>query len=100
MDEEHAKGVRPIIGPQGMPLTRDSLPSPETQRWIALRKAEVVAAIQGGLLSLDEACSRYALSREELSTWHLAYSRYGLNGLRAKRVQNYRRAAATITSRG
>ena len=29
------------------------------------RKAEVVAAVRGGLLSLEEACSRYALNSDE-----------------------------------
>jgi hypothetical protein len=90
MDEERLKSAHSIIGPQGMPLTCDNLPSLRTQRWIALRKAEIVAAIQGGLLSLDEACGRCALSREELLAWHVAYNRHGLNGLRAMRVQHYR----------
>ncbi len=98
MDEKYAKGAHPIIGPQGMPLTRDNLPSPQTQRWIARRKAEIVVAIQGGLLSLDEACKRYALSREELLAWHVAYNRHGMNGLRAMRLQHHRCQAARITS--
>jgi hypothetical protein len=98
MDEDNAKRVQPVIGPQGMPLTCDSLPSPQIKRWVAGRKAEIVAAIQGGLLSLDEACNRYALSREEVVAWHVAYNRHGLNGLRAMRVQHYRCPVVTIAS--
>ena len=50
-----------VIGPLGEPLTLDSLPPPQTSRWVVRRKAEVVAAVSGGLLSVDEACERYQL---------------------------------------
>ena len=38
--------IRParVIGPLGEPLTLESLPPPETTRWVVRRKAEVVAA--------------------------------------------------------
>ena len=39
------------------PLTLADLPPASTRRWVIRRKAEVVAAVRGGLLSLDEACS-------------------------------------------
>ena len=49
--------IRParVIGPLGEPLTLDSLPPPSTTRWVVRRKAEVVSAVNGGLLSVDEA---------------------------------------------
>ncbi len=47
-----------VIGPDGSPLTIADLPAPGTKRWVIRRKAEVVAAVRGGLLSLEEACSR------------------------------------------
>jgi hypothetical protein len=47
-----------VIGPDGSPLTIADLPAPGTIRWSILRKAKVVAAVRGGLLSLDEAGSR------------------------------------------
>jgi hypothetical protein len=31
------------------------LPPPETRRWVARRKAQVVAAVRAGLLTLEEA---------------------------------------------
>jgi hypothetical protein len=43
----------------------------------------VVAAFDGGLLSLDEACRRYALSIEEFISWQRAFDRFGQRGLRA-----------------
>ncbi len=45
--------IRPaqVIGPLGEPLTLASLPPPETTRWVVRRKAEVVAAVNGGLLT-------------------------------------------------
>ena len=59
--------IRPaqVIGPLGEPLTLDSLPPATTTRWVVRRKAEVVAAVAGGLLTVDEACKRYTLSLEE-----------------------------------
>jgi hypothetical protein len=58
-----------VIGPDGKLLTLDDLPPPNTQRWVARRKAEVVAAVRAGLLSLEDACRRYHLSTEEFMAW-------------------------------
>jgi transposase-like protein len=61
------------------------------QRWVARRKAEIVEAILAGELSLAEACDQYAITTDELVCWRVAYSRHGINGLRAMRAQAYRR---------
>jgi len=79
-----------VIGPTGEPLTIDDLPPPDTKRWVIRRKAEVVAAVRGGLITLEEACRRYALSVEEFLSWQRAIDRNGLPGLRVTRVQEYR----------
>jgi hypothetical protein len=55
----NSRGEKYVIGPTGAPLTVNDLPPENTQRWVIRRKAEVVAAVRGGLLSLDEACERY-----------------------------------------
>ncbi|MCW5750599.1 MAG: DUF1153 domain-containing protein, partial [Alphaproteobacteria bacterium] len=49
-----------------------------------------VAAVQGGLLSLEDACRRYNLSVEEFLSWQRAISDHGLAGLRTTRLQEYR----------
>ena len=72
------------------PAPAVELPSPNTKRWVIRRKAEVVAAVRGGLLSLDEACRRYTLTVEEFLAWQRAIDRFGMPGLRATRVQQYR----------
>ena len=87
MAQMHAEGV---IGPDGRTLTLADLPKPDTTRWVTRRKAEVVAAVQGGLISLDEACERYRLSVEEYLSWQHAIARHGLDGLRATHVQDHR----------
>ena len=79
-----------VIGPAGQPLTLDDLPPPGTKRWVSRRKAEVVAAVRSGLLSLDEACRRYNLSVEEFLHWQRLVESHGLAGLRATRLQDYR----------
>jgi len=79
-----------VIGPLGEPLTLDSLPPPGTSRWVVRRKAEVVSAVNGGLLTVDEACARYGLSLEEFAGWQRAVDRSGMPGLRVTRIQHYR----------
>ncbi len=79
-----------VIGPEGQRITRDTLPPPNTKRWVIRRKAEVVAAVRGGLLSLEEACQRYALTLEEFQSWQRAIEQHGLPGLRTTRLQDYR----------
>jgi len=79
-----------VIGPLGEPLTVDSLPPPQTTRWVVRHKAEVVAAVNGGLLSVDEVCERYNLTVEEFAGWQRAIDRSGMAGLRVTRIQHYR----------
>ena len=71
MGNRQAKPVR-VIGPCGEELTLDTLPPADTPRWTIRRKADVVAAVTGGLLSVDEACVRYGLIIEELTNWQRA----------------------------
>ena len=91
-DSSETRAPRPaqVIGPLGEPLTLDSLPPPSTTRWVVRRKAEVVAAVNGGLLSVDEACQRYTLSLEEFASWQRAVDRSGMPGLRVTRIQHYK----------
>ncbi len=80
-----------VIGPDGSPLTITDLPPPGTTRWVVRRKAEVIAAVRGGLLSLEEACSRYMLTVDEFLTWQSSIEQHGLAGLRTTRIQQYRK---------
>src|SRR6185369_12974978 len=59
-EQQYRARVRYVIGPDGSPLTVADLPPKDTKRWVIRRKAEVVAAVRGGLLSLEEACERNA----------------------------------------
>ena len=79
-----------VIGPLGEPLTIADLPSPNTKRWVIRRKAEVVAAVNGGLLTIDEVLERYNLTVEEFASWQRAVDRSGMQGLRVTRIQHYR----------
>ena len=77
------------IGPDGLPLRRSDLPRPGA-RWGARRKAEVLAALRDGLMTLEEAMAAYQLSHDELESWRLAMASDGLAGLRAARLKPYR----------
>ncbi|NIJ37528.1 hypothetical protein FHR22_002212 [Sphingopyxis panaciterrae] len=85
------KADRPtsVMGPFG-PLSLTDLPSSGTTYWVSRRKAEVLAAIDGGMLAIEEACTRYRLSLEEIATWRRSIDRAGIPGLRVTRLQQYR----------
>lgn len=84
--------IRPaqVIGPLGERLGLQDLPDPNTARWVPRRKAEVVAAVEGGMLTIDEVLTRYQLTLEEYTSWARAVERAGLRALRVTRTQYYR----------
>ena len=86
----NSRGEPYVIGPTGAALTIADLPPPNTGRWVIRRKAEVVAAVRGGLLTLDEALERYCLTAEEFLAWQQSIDRHGMAGLRTTRLQQYR----------
>ena len=71
-----------VVGPQGERLSLDDLPPPDTRRWVIRRKAEVVSAVRGGLLTREDALARWSLSEEEFDSWGASFERHGLAGLR------------------
>jgi hypothetical protein len=84
-----------VVGPTGTPLTLHDLPPANTDRWVIRRKAEVVAAVRGGLISLDDALARYRLTAEEFLAWQKAIDKWGMQGLRTTRIQHYGRGSKT-----
>ena len=83
-------GPRAVTLDDGTILSRADLPDPSTRRWVVSRKMAVVRAIEHGLISKDEAISRYSLSLEELDAWQSAVERHGENALKATALQQYR----------
>ncbi len=82
--------IKHVVGPTGEPLSINDLPPSHTRRWVIRRKAEVVAAVRGGLLSIEGACTRYSISVEEYLAWERDIERHGLKGLRTTKLQQYR----------
>ena len=83
-----------VDGPTAQPLSLSDLPPPNTNRWVIRRKAQLVAAVRGGLISLEEVCERYQLSVEEFQTWQESLDQHGVRGLRTTRLQFYRKTPA------
>lgn len=83
-------GPRAVRLPDGTFMTRADLPAADTKRWVASRKATVVKAVQYGLLSVEQAMERYALSEEELSQWLRAAMQHGEEALKTTRIQKFR----------
>ena len=90
MSKSSSEPPKRVLTPVGTPMTVDDLPPPETKRWVIRRKAEVVAAVRGGLISLEDACKRYTLTIEEFLSWQRLMESHGMRGLRATRIQDYR----------
>lgn len=74
----------------GSPLSLSDLPPTNNGRWVVRHKANLVAAVNGGLISLEDACKRYSLSIDEFLTWQQTMNRFGLRGLRTTHLQDYR----------
>ena len=84
------KGPVYVVLPDGTKLTRSDLPPADTERWVARRKAVVVAAVDFGLIEESDACSMYRLSPEELDLWREAVHTHGAAALRVTAIQKYR----------
>jgi len=78
--------AKSIIGPLGHPLTLDTIPPPQTKRWVRRRKAEVVIAVKCGLLTMREASERYNLSDDEFLGWCEACHLHGIAGLEVSQI--------------
>ena len=83
-------GPRTVTLPDGTTMSRADLPDPRTRRWVASRKAAVVRAVEGGLISEDEAIRMYDLTGEELESWQSAVEEHGEAALKATALQRYR----------
>jgi len=86
-----SSGPRTVNLPDGSVMTLADLPDPSV-RWVASRKALVVKAVSCGLLTREEAISRYSLSEEEFDSWCRAIRDHGVKALRVTALQNYRQA--------
>jgi hypothetical protein len=70
---------------------RLALPPAGTTYWVSRRKAQVVMAVERGLLSIDEVCRRYRMDPEEFALWRRRLHKAGKQSLRITRTQEYRR---------
>jgi len=85
------EGTNTVVGPTGKTMTRADLPPPGITRWVVRRKAEVVAGVRGGLITLNEACRLYELSKDEFRSWQRLLNDHGMAGLRVTNLKKYRK---------
>ncbi len=83
-------GPRSVTLAYGTVMSRGDLPSRDTRRWVASRKAAVVRGVVYGLMTQAEALERYQISEEEFMEWVRAVSEHGEAALKATSVQKYR----------
>lgn len=82
-------GPRTAVLPDGSILTLADLPKTGA-RWVARRKAIVVAAVRHGLLRRDEVIERYGLSEEEFDAWSNAVETHGPDALKITQLQKFK----------
>ena len=84
-----------ITAPDGSRLTEAKLPPRANGlRWVPNRKAAVICAVRGGLISLEDVRTRWGVTVEEYRTWEKQFDAHGRDGLRVTRIQDYRPAHA------
>ena len=83
-------GPRSVTLPDGTVMTRADLPPARTRRWVASRKAAVVAAVCHGLITRDTALETYGLSDGEFDEWETAVRLHGRDALKTTALQRYR----------
>ena len=87
MNNTELNGAGQVFGLDGTPLDLMNLPDSQTVRWVMRRKMEVLIAVRSGLLNINDACTRYGISMEELLSWKSAMDRFGPVGLHALRLR-------------
>ena len=83
-------GPRSVTLADGTVMSRADLPSEDTRRWVASRKASVVRGVVYGLITQKEALERYQISEDEFHEWVRAVSEHGEAALKATALQKYR----------
>jgi hypothetical protein len=83
-------GPRAVTLADGSVMTLADLPPAKTRRWVASRKAAVVRGVAYGLITQNEALSRYKISDEEFQEWIRAVSQHGEEALKATALQKFR----------
>jgi len=86
-DQDNGSGAASSSRPGAAP----SKAPPLIKRWPPAMKAKVLEEVRDGVLSLDEACKRYALSIEEYLTWQHGIELFGMAGLQVNKQQELRR---------
>lgn len=84
----------------GNVITPMDLPSDHTGYWRANRKAIVVRAVIGGLITLEEALERYHLTEKEFSIWEQGFKDGGATGLMVTHYQKLRMSRKTTRTDG
>ena len=89
-DQTQNRGRPPTPVPDDPLHYVPELPPAAVGRWTLRRKAEIVRAVRGGWVPIDEVCHFYSISADEFVAWERDLDRYGIPGLRTTRYQIYR----------
>ena len=87
------------LGGEAVEDPRHDLPHGTDVRWVRRRKAQVVAAVRSGLLSLHDALARYSLSLEEFIEWEREVGRELQERRRTGRLRELTKSRSGMTRR-
>ncbi len=80
-----------VSPPDRLLQPRSSLPSPDTRHWVPRKKAEVVAAVERGVLSREEACKLYKMAVDEFTSWEQTIKTQGVSALQVSGLNERRK---------
>jgi hypothetical protein len=80
-----------VRGPDGAILSESDLPpAGAVLRWTFIRKARVIYAIRGGMISMETARARWNLGADELVEWLRDFDTHGFRGLKVTKLPERR----------
>ena len=88
---------RSVTTANGSILSHSDLPHEDTIRWVASRKAKVVRAVLYGLITEEDALTRYNISLDKFHSWLLAIHDHGEIELKAPLIQHFRQLKGEIS---
>jgi hypothetical protein len=80
--EKEFKILTAVHDLNGNVIAINDLPPADTRRWTPNKKAVLVRAVQGELISREELLARYNMEEAEFARWERELARIGANGLK------------------
>lgn len=97
---EGSQKVIAVYGPDGEIITMSNLPKGLHSVWRWKNKAMILAAVHGGLVTMEEVARCYGFTKKELMEWAARVRTQGFSGLRVDALDNEPTEGYYFTKKG